>query len=74
MQGITVVREVLDVFPEELLGLPPEMEIKFVIELALGIESISKATYKMELPELKELNVQMQELLDKGFIRPNTLY
>ncbi|XP_056168682.1 uncharacterized protein LOC130138489 [Syzygium oleosum] len=71
MQDIAVVREFSDVFPEELPGLPPEREIEFVIELAPGTEPISKAPYRMALSELKELKVQMQELLDKGFIRPS---
>ncbi|KAI6692069.1 hypothetical protein NL676_019779 [Syzygium grande] len=71
MQDIAVVREFSDVFPEELPGLPPEREIEFMIELAPGTEPISKAPYRMALSELKELKVQMQELLDKGFIRPS---
>ena len=51
--------------------MPSEREVEFVIELALKIEPISKAPYGMSLSELKELKVQMQELLDRGFIRPS---
>ncbi|XP_039174087.1 uncharacterized protein LOC120296318 [Eucalyptus grandis] len=68
IEDIIIVQELPNVFPKELLGLPPEREIEFVIELALRTETISKARYRMALSKLKELNVQMQELLDKGFI------
>ena len=71
LEEIPVVRNFLEVFPQELPGLPPEREVEFVIELAPGTEPISKAPYRMSLSELKELKVQMQELLDKGFIRPS---
>ncbi|KAL4018090.1 hypothetical protein IC575_021680 [Cucumis melo] len=66
-----VVRDYLDVFPEELPGLPPHREIEFVIELESGTVPISRASYRMALAELKELKVQLQEFLDKGFIRPS---
>ncbi|KAA0043078.1 ty3-gypsy retrotransposon protein [Cucumis melo var. makuwa] len=64
-----VVREYPDVFLDELLGLPPHREIDFAIELEPSTTPISKASYRMALAELKELKVQLQELLDKGFIR-----
>lgn len=57
MENIVVVRDFADVFPKELPGLPLERKIKFVIELASGIEPISKASYRMALSELKELKV-----------------
>ncbi|TYK23903.1 ty3-gypsy retrotransposon protein [Cucumis melo var. makuwa] len=66
-----VVREYPDVFPDELPGLPPPREIDFTIELESGTASISRAPYRMAPAELKELKVQLQELLDKGFIRPS---
>ena len=71
LEDIPIVCSFLEVFPQELPSLPPEREVEFVIELALGTELISKAPYRMSLPELKELKVQMQELLDMGFIRPS---
>ncbi|KAI3437402.1 uncharacterized protein J3R85_005383 [Psidium guajava] len=71
-EGIPIVQEFPDVFPEELPGLPPEREIEFVIKLIPGTEPISRAPYRMALTELKELKVQLQELLDRGFIRPST--
>ncbi|TYK29817.1 ty3-gypsy retrotransposon protein [Cucumis melo var. makuwa] len=66
-----VVREYPNVFLDELPGLPPPREIDFAIELELGTAPISRAPYKMAPAELKELKVQLQELLDKGFIRPS---
>ncbi|KAA0063394.1 gag protease polyprotein [Cucumis melo var. makuwa] len=66
-----VVRDYPDVFPEELLGLPPHREVEFAIELEPGTVPISRAPYRMAPTELKELKVQLQELLDKGFIRPS---
>ncbi|KAL0536920.1 hypothetical protein IC582_025883 [Cucumis melo] len=66
-----VVRDYPDVFPEELPGLPPHKEVEFAIELEPGTVPISRAPYRMAPAELKELKVQLQELLDKGFIRPS---
>ncbi|TYK01415.1 ty3-gypsy retrotransposon protein [Cucumis melo var. makuwa] len=66
-----VVRDYPDVFPEELPGLPPHREIEFAIELEPGTVPISRASDRMALAGLKELKVQLQELLDKGFIRPS---
>ena len=66
-----LVCEFLDVFPEDLPGLPPRREIQFEIELAPGIEPVSRAPYRMAPAKLKELKIQLQELLDLGFIRPS---
>ncbi|TYK04093.1 ty3-gypsy retrotransposon protein [Cucumis melo var. makuwa] len=66
-----VVREYPDVFPDELPGLPPSREIDFAIELEQNTVPISKAPYRMTPAELKELKVQLQKLLDNGFIRPS---
>ncbi|TYK07688.1 ty3-gypsy retrotransposon protein [Cucumis melo var. makuwa] len=66
-----VVREYPDVFSDELPGLPPPREIDFAIELEPGTAPISRAPYRMAPVELKKLKVQLQELLDKGFIRPS---
>ncbi|TYJ97075.1 gag protease polyprotein [Cucumis melo var. makuwa] len=63
-----VVREYPDVFPDELPGLPPSREIDFAIKLEPGTAPISRAPYRMAPAELKELKVQLQKLLDKGFI------
>ena len=72
IEGTPVVSEFLDVFPEELPGLPPEREIEFCIDLAPATQPISIPPYRMAPAELRELKSQLQELLDKGFIRPST--
>ncbi|TYK03544.1 retrotransposon protein, putative, Ty3-gypsy subclass [Cucumis melo var. makuwa] len=66
-----VVWKYPDVFPDELPRLPPPREIDFVIELEPGTAPISRDPYRMAPAELNELKVQLQELLDKGFIRPS---
>ena len=68
---IPVAREFPDVFPKDLPGLPPVREIDFSIELLPGTMPISQAPYRMAPAELKELKTQLQELVDKGFIRPS---
>ena len=59
-------------FPNELPGLPPQRVVDFGIELHLGTSTISMTPHRMAPVELQELRVQLQELLDKGFIRPIT--
>jgi hypothetical protein len=72
LEAIKVVADFLDVFPEELLGMPPERKVELAIELIPGNASISKRAYRVFGPELVELNKQIDELLEKGYIRPNT--
>ena len=67
-----VVCEYEDVFPDELSGLPPQRVVDFGIELHPGPSPISMTAHRMAPVELLELRVQLQELLDKGFIRPST--
>ena len=69
---VPVVCEFQDIFPEEFLGLPPEREIEFCIDVVSGTDPISMPPYRMALIELSELKEQLQDLLDKGFIRPST--
>ncbi|KAL5572587.1 hypothetical protein UlMin_022184 [Ulmus minor] len=71
LNDVPVVNEFVDVFPEELPGMPPDREVTFEIEVLPGIAPISKAPYRMAPAELKELQTQLQELLEKGFIRPS---
>jgi hypothetical protein len=71
IEEIPIVWEFVDVFPEELPGIPPDREIEFTIDLLPDTAPISKAPYRMAPLELKELKDQLQELLDKGFIRPS---
>ena len=71
LEDVPVVNEFPDVFPAELPGLPPDREIEFAIELAPETEPVSKALYRMAPVKIKELVAQLQELLDKGVIRPS---
>ena len=71
LEEIHVVNEYPDVFPEDLHGLPPDRDVEFTIDLIPGINPISIAPYRMAPSELRELKVQLQELIDKGFIRPS---
>ncbi|KAL6286303.1 hypothetical protein ACE6H2_010693 [Prunus campanulata] len=71
LEDVPVVREFLDVFPDDLPGLPPEREIELTIELLLGTNPIYQAPYRMAPAELRELKIQLQELVDLGFIRPS---
>jgi hypothetical protein len=72
IQDISVVCEFSDVFPEDLPGLPPERDVEFVIELKPGTTPISRRSYRMPPNELAELKTQLQDLLEKGFIRPSS--
>jgi hypothetical protein len=69
---IRIVLEFPDVFPEELPGMPPERKVEFAIELIPGTAPISKRAYRVSGPELVELKKQIDELLEKGYIRPST--
>ena len=71
LENILIMREFSDVFPEELLGIPLEREVDLSIEILLGTTPISIAPYRMASTELKEVKIQLQELLDKGLIRPS---
>jgi hypothetical protein len=72
LDEIPVVREYLDVFPDELPGMPPARDVEFVIELQPGTAPISKRPYRMPPKELAELKNQLHELLDKGYILPSS--
>ncbi|GJV98694.1 hypothetical protein Tco_1553946 [Tanacetum coccineum] len=62
-----------EVFPEDLLGLPPAQPMEFQIDLIPGVAPVARAPYRLALSETKELSEQLQELSDKGFIRPSSL-
>ncbi|WVZ80621.1 hypothetical protein U9M48_028080 [Paspalum notatum var. saurae] len=72
IKKIPVVCEFPDVFLEEPPVLPPDRDVEFRIELVPGTAPISKRPYRMAPDELKELKTQLQEQLDKGFIRPSS--
>jgi hypothetical protein len=67
--NIHAVRDFPDVFPEELLGMPPDMEVEFVINPLPKTAPISKRPYMMSVEELKELKKQLMELQEAGYIR-----
>lgn len=69
---VPVVREFIDVFPEEIPGVPPERKIEFMIHLVPGAAPIAKSMYQLASPEMQELSSQLQELLGKKFIRPSS--
>jgi hypothetical protein len=69
---VPVVSEFPDVFPKELPGMPPDRDIKFVIELMPGTAPVYKSSYRMAIPEIAELKEHIQELLEKGFVHPSS--
>ena len=72
IQDVQVTCAFLVIFPDEFPGVPPHREIKFCIDMVSDTTPISMLPYRMAPAELKEFKEQLQELLDKGFIRPNT--
>jgi hypothetical protein len=71
-ESISVVEEFMNVFPQELPGMPPEREVEFYIDLLLGTAPIAKRPYYMAPTELAELKLQIAELQQKGYIRPSS--
>ncbi|GJW86842.1 hypothetical protein Tco_0162182 [Tanacetum coccineum] len=71
LNDISVAREFEDVFPEDLSGLPPQRQVEFRIDLVPGATPIVKSPYHLAPSEMQELSGQLQELKDKGFIRPS---
>jgi hypothetical protein len=69
---IRVVKEFLDVFLEELPGMPSDRDVEFVIDLLPGTTPISKRPYKMSVEELNELKKQLTELQESEYIRPSS--
>jgi hypothetical protein len=72
LEDIPVAYEFSDVFPEDLPGMPPDRDVEFIIELQSDMTSILRWPYKMTPKELAELKVQLNELLDKGYIRSSS--
>ena len=68
-EEVPIVRDYPDVFPKELPGMPPDRDIEILIELLPGIGPISKRPYRMPANDLEEINKQIKELLEKGYIR-----
>ncbi|GJY20440.1 putative nucleotidyltransferase, ribonuclease H [Tanacetum coccineum] len=72
IEKVPLVNEFMDVFPEDLSGIPPERQVEFCIDLISGATPIAKTPYRLAPFEMKDLMSQLQELLDKGFIRPSS--
>ncbi|GJY56986.1 putative nucleotidyltransferase, ribonuclease H [Tanacetum coccineum] len=69
---VPVIRDSPEVFPKELPGLLPPRQVEFRIDLILGAAPVARAPYRLAPSEMKELSKQLQELLEKGFIRPSS--
>ncbi|GKC89984.1 putative reverse transcriptase domain-containing protein [Tanacetum coccineum] len=72
LKDVPVVRDFPEVFPEDLPGLPPARPVEFQIDLIPGAAPVARAPYRLAPSEMKELSEQLQELSDKGFIRPSS--
>ncbi|GJX36380.1 putative reverse transcriptase domain-containing protein [Tanacetum coccineum] len=72
LEDLPTVRDFLDVFPKDLPGLPPTRQVEFHIDLVPGAAPVARAPYRLAPTELQELSMQLQELSDKGFIRPRS--
>nr|GEU90183.1 putative reverse transcriptase domain-containing protein [Tanacetum cinerariifolium] len=72
LENIPIVREFPDVFPKELPGLPPVRRVEFQIDLIPRAAPIARAPYRLAPSKMQELSNQLQELADRGFIRPST--
>ncbi|GJS72902.1 putative reverse transcriptase domain-containing protein [Tanacetum coccineum] len=70
LEDVPIVQEFLKVFPEDFPGLPPARQVEFQIDLVLGAAPIARAPYQLTPAKMQELSTQLQELSDKGFIRP----
>ncbi|GKB22574.1 putative reverse transcriptase domain-containing protein [Tanacetum coccineum] len=68
MENMPVIHD----FPEELLGLPPPRQVEFRIDLVPGAAPVARASYRLASSKMRDLSVQLQELLEKGFIHPSS--
>nr|GEZ67876.1 hypothetical protein [Tanacetum cinerariifolium] len=72
LKDVPIVREFPKVFPEDLPGLPPTRQVEFQIDLVPGAAPVARAPHRLAPTEMQELSTQLQELSDKGFIRPSS--
>nr|GFB23897.1 putative reverse transcriptase domain-containing protein [Tanacetum cinerariifolium] len=72
LEDVPIVRDFLEVFPEDLPGLPPIRPVEFQIDLVPDAAPVARAPYRLAPSEMKELMEQLKELSDKGFIRPSS--
>ncbi|GJX00571.1 putative reverse transcriptase domain-containing protein, partial [Tanacetum coccineum] len=72
VKDVPVIRDFPEVFPKDLPGLPPPRQVEFRIDLIPSAAPVARAPYRLAPSEMKELSKQLQELLEKGFIRPSS--
>ncbi|GKB08356.1 putative reverse transcriptase domain-containing protein [Tanacetum coccineum] len=72
LKDVPIVRDFPEVFPEDLLGIPPARQVEFQIDLVQGVAPVARASFRLAPSKMKELAEQLQELSDKGFIRPSS--
>ncbi|GKA05702.1 putative reverse transcriptase domain-containing protein [Tanacetum coccineum] len=72
LEDVPTVRDFPEVFPEDLPGLPPIRQVEFQIDLVPGAAPVARAPYRLAPSKMEELSAQLQELSDKGFIRPSS--
>ncbi|GJU85879.1 putative reverse transcriptase domain-containing protein [Tanacetum coccineum] len=72
LEDVPIVQDFFEVFPENLPGIPPAQQVEFQIDLVPGAAPVARAPYRLASSEMKELTEQLQELSDKGFIRPSS--
>ncbi|GJT16912.1 putative reverse transcriptase domain-containing protein [Tanacetum coccineum] len=72
LEDVPIVRDFPEVFHEDLSGIPPARQVEFQIDLVPGVAPVARAPYRLAPSKMKELAEQLQELYDKGFIRPSS--
>ncbi|GKE75205.1 putative reverse transcriptase domain-containing protein [Tanacetum coccineum] len=72
LEDVPIVRDFPEVFPKDFPGLPPTRQVEFQIDLVPGAAPVARASCRLAPSELQELSTQLQELSDKGFIRPSS--
>nr|GEY91035.1 putative reverse transcriptase domain-containing protein [Tanacetum cinerariifolium] len=72
LEDVPIVQDFLDVFPEDLPGIPPTRQVEIQIDLVPSAAPVARAPYRLAPSEMKELSDQLKELTDKGFIRPSS--
>ncbi|GKB16358.1 putative reverse transcriptase domain-containing protein, partial [Tanacetum coccineum] len=72
LEDVPIVREFPEVFPEDFPGLPPARQVEFQIDLVPGAAPVARAPYRLAPAKMQELSTQLQELSDRGFIRPSS--
>ncbi|GJU79525.1 putative reverse transcriptase domain-containing protein, partial [Tanacetum coccineum] len=71
LEDVPTIQDFSGVFPEDLLGLPPMRQVELQIDLVSGVSPVARAPYRLAPSELQELSTQLQELSDKGSIKPS---